>query len=55
MIDPVSGEHVEDRLRREPSAARLPLLSPGALAAEQRAVYEAVTGGPRGGRAPRSA
>ncbi|MBE1536480.1 carboxymuconolactone decarboxylase family protein [Actinomadura algeriensis] len=52
MIDPVSGEHVDDHLRREPSASRLPLLPPGALAEEQRAVYEAVTGGPRGGRAP---
>ncbi|RSN70875.1 MULTISPECIES: carboxymuconolactone decarboxylase family protein [Actinomadura] len=52
MIDPVSGEHVADRQRREPSASRLPLLPPGALADEQRAVYEAVTGGPRSGRSP---
>ncbi|TDD75757.1 carboxymuconolactone decarboxylase family protein [Actinomadura rubrisoli] len=51
MIDPVSGEHVNDRPRREPFATRLPLLFPGSLGDEQRAVYEAVTGGPRGGRA----
>lgn len=52
VIDPVSGEHVADHQRREPFASRLPLLSPGALADEQRAVYEAVTGGPRSGRSP---
>ncbi|MEU5988876.1 carboxymuconolactone decarboxylase family protein [Spirillospora sp. NPDC047418] len=53
MIDPVSGEHVNDRPRRGPSATRLPLLLPGSLTDEQRAVYEAVTGGPRAeGRTP---
>ncbi|GAA1815797.1 MULTISPECIES: carboxymuconolactone decarboxylase family protein [Actinomadura] len=53
MIDPVSGEHVNDRPRRGPSPTRLPLLLPGSLSDEQRAVYEAVTGGPRAeGRTP---
>ncbi|TDD92567.1 carboxymuconolactone decarboxylase family protein [Actinomadura darangshiensis] len=53
MIDPVSGEHVNDRPRRGPAATRLPLLLPGSLSDEQRAVYEAVTGGPRAaGRKP---
>lgn len=53
MIDPVSGEHVNDRPRPGPSATRLPLLLPGSLSDEQRAVYEAVTGGPRAaGRTP---
>ncbi|MGI5329079.1 carboxymuconolactone decarboxylase family protein [Actinomadura nitritigenes] len=54
MIDPVSGEHVNDRPRHGPLAARLPLLSPDSLGAEQQAVYEALTGGPRadGGAAP---
>ncbi|WP_246179066.1 carboxymuconolactone decarboxylase family protein [Actinomadura decatromicini] len=51
MIDPVSGERVNDRPRPGPvpgpSSARLPLLLPGSLSDEQRAVYEAVTGGPR--------
>ncbi|MFI0368723.1 carboxymuconolactone decarboxylase family protein [Actinomadura sp. 1N219] len=48
MIDPVSGEHVNDRPARGPSTTRLPLLLPGSLSDEQLAVYEAVTGGPRG-------
>ncbi|MFA1537511.1 carboxymuconolactone decarboxylase family protein [Actinomadura monticuli] len=53
MIDPVSGEDVNDRPRRGPSSTRLPLLLPGSLSDEQRAVYEAVTGGPRAaGRTP---
>ncbi|CND97373.1 carboxymuconolactone decarboxylase [Mycobacterium tuberculosis] len=53
MIDPVSGEDVNDRPRRGPSPTRLPLLLPGSLSDEQRAVYEAVTGGPRAeGRTP---
>lgn len=53
MIDPVSGEHVNDRPRRGPSPTRLPLLLPESLSDEQRAVYEAVTGGPRAeGRTP---
>lgn len=47
MTDPVSGEHVNNRPWRGPSPARLPLLLPGSLSDEQRAVYEAVTGGPR--------
>ncbi|MWA00312.1 carboxymuconolactone decarboxylase family protein [Actinomadura sp. LD22] len=47
MIDPVSGEHVNDLPRGGPLAARLPLLSPGSLGAEQQAVYDALTGGPR--------
>ncbi|QXJ20010.1 carboxymuconolactone decarboxylase family protein [Actinomadura graeca] len=52
MIDPANGEHVNDRhagvrRKREPFAIRLPLLFPGSLGDEQRAVYEAVTGGPR--------
>ncbi|MEU8309920.1 carboxymuconolactone decarboxylase family protein [Actinomadura sp. NPDC048955] len=49
MIDPVTGERVNDRPRRGPSPTRLPLLLPGSLSEEQRAVYEAVTGGPRAG------
>jgi alkylhydroperoxidase family enzyme len=53
VIDPVSGEHVNDRQRRGPSTTRLPLLLPGSLSDEQRAVYEAVTGGARAsGRTP---
>jgi 4-carboxymuconolactone decarboxylase len=53
VIDPVSGEDVNDRPRRGPSPTRLPLLLPGSLSDEQRAVYEAVTGGPRAeGRTP---
>ncbi|TMR07519.1 carboxymuconolactone decarboxylase family protein [Actinomadura soli] len=48
MIDPVSGEHVNDRPARGPSTTRLPLLLPGSLSDEQLTVYEAVTGGPRG-------
>ncbi|MFI0408423.1 carboxymuconolactone decarboxylase family protein [Actinomadura sp. 3N508] len=48
MIDPVSGEHVNDRPSRGPATTRLPLLLPGTLSDEQLAVYEAVTGGPRG-------
>ncbi|MFD0690550.1 carboxymuconolactone decarboxylase family protein [Actinomadura fibrosa] len=55
MIDPANGEHVNERPRREPFATRLPLLFPGSLGDEQRAVYEAVTGGARAGRAPASA
>ncbi|WP_084265776.1 carboxymuconolactone decarboxylase family protein [Actinomadura macra] len=60
MIDPANGEyvndrHADDRRRREPFATRLPLLFPGSLGEEQRAVYEAVTGGPRAGRAPAAA
>ncbi|WP_242911161.1 carboxymuconolactone decarboxylase family protein [Actinomadura terrae] len=52
MIDPVNGEPVNDRRPagrrgREPVGTRLPLLYPGSLGDEQRAVYEAVTGGPR--------
>ncbi|WP_242893431.1 carboxymuconolactone decarboxylase family protein [Actinomadura litoris] len=57
MIDPANGEHVNDRRPagrrgREPVATRLPLLFPGSLGDEQRAVYEAVTGGPRAARRP---
>jgi 4-carboxymuconolactone decarboxylase len=52
VIDPVSGEHVNDRRRHGPSATRLPLLLPGSLSDEQRAVYEAVTGGPRAADRP---
>ncbi|WP_433461588.1 carboxymuconolactone decarboxylase family protein [Spirillospora sp. CA-128828] len=44
MIDPVSGEHVNDRPRPAQAPARLPLLLPGSLSDEQRAVYEAVMG-----------
>jgi alkylhydroperoxidase family enzyme len=47
VIDPVSGEHVNDRPPPGPLAARLPLLSPASLGDEQQAVYEALTGGPR--------
>ncbi|WUI03018.1 carboxymuconolactone decarboxylase family protein [Spirillospora sp. NBC_00431] len=47
MIDPVSGEHVNDRPQRGPATTRLPLLLPGSLSDEQLTVYEAVTGGPR--------
>ncbi|GAA0578530.1 carboxymuconolactone decarboxylase family protein [Actinomadura livida] len=49
VIDPVSGEHVDDRPPRGPAPARLPLLSPGSLSDEQRLLYEALTGGPRAG------
>jgi 4-carboxymuconolactone decarboxylase len=53
VIDPVSGEHVNDRPAPGPSPTRLPLLLPGTLNDEQRTVYEAVTGGPRvPGRVP---
>jgi 4-carboxymuconolactone decarboxylase len=54
VIDPVSGEHVNDQPRNGPLAARLPLLSPASLGAEQQAVYDALTGGPRadGGSGP---
>ncbi|RFS84052.1 carboxymuconolactone decarboxylase family protein [Actinomadura spongiicola] len=56
MIDPVSGEHVNDRPPPGPSATRLPLLLPGTLSDDQRTVYEAVTGGPRTqGRVPPAA
>lgn len=41
---------MNDRHGREPFPARLPLLFPGSLGDEQRAVYEAVTRGPRAGR-----
>jgi len=54
VIDPVNGEHVNDQRGREPFATRLPLLFPGSLGDEQRAVYEAVTGGPRAVPAPSS-
>ncbi|MBW8483229.1 carboxymuconolactone decarboxylase family protein [Actinomadura parmotrematis] len=48
MIDPLSGDH-----GNEHRPQRLPLLPPGMLRDEQRAVYDAVTGGPRaGGPAP---
>ncbi|MFG2089919.1 MULTISPECIES: carboxymuconolactone decarboxylase family protein [unclassified Spirillospora] len=53
MIDPVTGEPVNDRPPRGPSTTRLPLLLPGSLSDEQRTVYEALTGGPRAtGRTP---
>lgn len=44
----MSGEHDGEPSPRGPSAARLPLLLPGSLSHEQRTVYEALTGGPRG-------
>ncbi|MDL4777177.1 carboxymuconolactone decarboxylase family protein [Actinomadura xylanilytica] len=52
MIDPLSGEHVNDRPPRDPLGTRLPLLRPSALGEEQHEVYEAVTGGPRASRVP---
>lgn len=50
MIDPLSGEHVNDPPPRDPPGTRLPLLLPRALGDEQREVYDAVTGGARGPR-----
>ncbi|MFG2001190.1 carboxymuconolactone decarboxylase family protein [Spirillospora sp. NPDC048911] len=52
MIDPLSGEHVNERPLATDPPARLPLLPPGMLSDEQREVYDAVRGGPRSGRAP---
>ncbi|WP_019633739.1 carboxymuconolactone decarboxylase family protein [Actinomadura atramentaria] len=46
MIEPLRGGHPD----RNPGGGRLPALRPGLLSDEQRDVYEAVTGGPRGAR-----
>ncbi|MFI6519550.1 carboxymuconolactone decarboxylase family protein [Spirillospora sp. NPDC050679] len=47
MIDPLSGARVNEQHRRD---GRLPLLAPGVLSERQRALYDALTGGPRGDR-----
>ncbi|HEY8481528.1 MAG TPA: carboxymuconolactone decarboxylase family protein [Spirillospora sp.] len=47
MIDPVRGDQGDAPTRGHPPD-RLPLLPPGSLSREQRIVYEALTGGPRG-------
>ncbi|WP_307796807.1 carboxymuconolactone decarboxylase family protein [Actinomadura barringtoniae] len=52
MIDPLSGEHVNEQPLVDGPPPRLPLLPPGHLIDEQREVYEAVTGGPRAARPP---
>ncbi|WP_225993150.1 carboxymuconolactone decarboxylase family protein [Actinomadura rudentiformis] len=52
MIDPLSGDDVNEQPVTTGRPARLPLLPPGMLSDEQREVYDAVRGGPRSGRAP---
>ncbi|WP_083983539.1 carboxymuconolactone decarboxylase family protein [Actinomadura hibisca] len=47
MIDPLGGARPDEQHRRD---GRLPLLAPGVLSERQRAVYDALTGGPRGDR-----
>ncbi|MQY08507.1 carboxymuconolactone decarboxylase family protein [Actinomadura macrotermitis] len=49
MIDPLSGDHIGEPHPPE----RLPALPPAVLGEDQRALYQAITGGPRGaGPAP---
>lgn len=52
VIDPLRRERVDRHLRPDALAERLPLLPPGLLSERQRAVYDALTGGPRGDRPP---